>query len=75
MNNPVPKIKGNEDTIIIAIDLYMKGVSYRGIADSIKQFYGLKVTHPTIMSWVNTFMGKINAYVDTMQPQVGDTWR
>lgn len=74
VNNPLPKIKGNEDTIITAIDLYMKGVSYRGIADSIKQFYGLKVTHPTIMSWVNTFMGKINAYVDTMQPQVGDTW-
>lgn len=74
VNNPVPKIKGNEDTIITAIDLYMKGVSYRGIADSIKQFYGLKVTHPTIISWVKTFMAKINSYVGTMQPQVGDIW-
>src|SRR3989344_2603533 len=74
VNEPVRKVKGNTDCIITAIDLYMKGVSYRGIADSIRQFYGLKVTHPTIMNWVNTFMGKINAYVDTMQPQVGDTW-
>lgn len=74
-NNPMPKIKGNSETVITAIDLYMKGVSYRGIADSIKQFYGLKVTHPTIMSWVNTYMAKINSYVSGLKPQlVGDVW-
>lgn len=74
VNNPVQKIKGNEDTVITAIDLYMKGVSYRGIADSIKQFYGLKVTHVTIMNWVNTYMKKINDYTNELHPQVSDVW-
>jgi transposase-like protein len=73
---PVQKIKGNTDTVITAIDLYMKGVSYRGIADSIKQFYGLKVTHVTVMNWVNAYMEKINAYVRGMKPQnIGDVWK
>src|SRR3989338_7539976 len=75
VNQPISKIKGNSDTVITAIDLYMKGVSYRGIADSIKQFFGLKVTHVTVMNLVNSYMEKINAYVNGLRPAVGDTWK
>lgn len=74
VNQPVSKIKGNAETVVTAIDLYMKGVSYRGIADSLKQFYGLKLTHVTIINWVNNYMEKINAYVNSLKPAVGDTW-
>jgi len=75
VNQPISKIKGNSDTVITAIDLYMKGVSYRGIADSIKQFFGLKVTHVTVMNWVNDYMQKINEYVNQMKPeQISDVW-
>jgi len=42
INEPIKKIKGNSDTVITAIDLHMKGVSYRGIADSMKQLFGLR---------------------------------
>ncbi|MBI4438824.1 hypothetical protein HY640_02745 [Candidatus Woesearchaeota archaeon] len=35
--SPVQKIKGNAEAVITAIDLYIKGVSYRGVADSTKQ--------------------------------------
>lgn len=71
---PVQKIKGNTDVVITAIDLYMKGVSYRGIADSMKQLFGLKVTHVTVMNWVNTYMKKINNYVNGLKPEVSDLW-
>lgn len=71
---PISKIKGNLDTVTVAMDLYMKGVSYRGIKDHIKQFFGLKVNHVTIMRWINTYMEKVNNYVNTLQPNVGDTW-
>lgn len=74
VNQPISKIKGNADTVITAIDLYMKGVSYRGIADSIKQFYGLKISQVTVMNWVNNYMKRINDYVNQMKPQVGDIW-
>ena len=74
VNTPIQKVKGNEESIITAIDLYMKGVSYRGIADTIRQLFGLEVTHVTIMNWVSCYMGRINDYVNTMKPQVGEVW-
>src|SRR3989344_1574676 len=74
VNEPVSKIKGNEQCVITAMDLYMKGVSYRGIADSLKQFYGLKVTHVTVMNWVNDYMSRINKYVNGLKPEVSDLW-
>ncbi len=74
VNEPVSKIKGNTDCVITAIDLYMKGVSYRGIADSIKQFFGLKISQVTVMNWVNSYMAKINSYVNGLQPSVSDLW-
>jgi transposase-like protein len=72
--NALPNIKGDENTVIVAIDLYLKGVSYRGVADSLKQFYGLQVSHITVMNWINRFMEQINLYVKTLQPEVGDLW-
>ena len=72
--NALPNIKGDENTVIVAIDLYLKGVSYRGIADSLKQYYSLKISHITVMNWINRFMKEINKYVKTLQPEVGDQW-
>ena len=74
VNSPVSKIKGNTECVITAIDLYMKGVSYRGIADSMKQLFGLKVTHVTIINWVNDYMAKINKHVEGLKPNVSDLW-
>lgn len=74
VNEPVSKIKGNADTVITAIDLYMKGVSYRGIADSMNQLFGLRVTHVTVMNWVNGHMARINNYVNGLKPNVSDLW-
>jgi putative transposase len=74
VNEPVSKIKGNIDTVITSIDMYMKGMSYRNIADSLKQLYGLKVTHVTVMGWVNEYMSRINKYVESMKPTVSDKW-
>jgi transposase-like protein len=72
--NALPNIKGNEETVIMAIDLYLKGVSYRGIQDSIKQFFALDISHITVMNWINRFMKEINEYVKSMTPEVGDYW-
>src|SRR5262249_48906579 len=51
-----------------------KGVSYRGIADTLRQLYGLKVDHTTVMDWVSRYMGRMNEYLAQFQPQVGDIW-
>ena len=74
VNEPVNHIKGNLDAVTIAMDLYMRGVSYRGIREHLKQFLGLKVNHGTIMRWVNDYMAKINSHVANFKPQVSDLW-
>lgn len=66
---PIQKIKGNIQAVTMAMDLYMRGVSYRGIKEHLEQFLGLKVTHVTIMNWVNTYMKKLNQYTEKLQPQ------
>ena len=55
--------KANEKLIALCMDLYFKGLSLRKIADTIEQFYDLKVHYTTIRAWINEFMNKINDYV------------
>ena len=74
VNSPIRNIKGDPKTVVTVMDLYMKGVSYRSIADHLKQIYGLEVSHITVLNWVNTYLTKITEYVKSMQPQVGDYW-
>lgn len=74
VNEPVNHIKGNLDAVTIAMDLYMRGVSYRGIRDHLKQFLGLRIDHTTVMRWVNDYMAKINNYVGNLKPNVSDLW-
>lgn len=74
VNEPITNIKGNMDAVTIAMDLYMRGVSYRGIRDHLKQFLGLKVNPSTIMRWIHDYMDKIRSYTEQLHPEVGETW-
>jgi len=74
VNSPIRNIKGDPKTAVTVMDLYMKGVSYRSIADHLKQIYGLEVSQITVMNWVNTYLSRITQFVKSMQPQVGDYW-
>ncbi len=56
------------------MDLYMKGVSYRSIADNLKQIYGIEVSYITVMNWVNTYFSRIAQFAKSMKPQARDCW-
>jgi transposase-like protein len=71
---PIGRIKGNLDAIITVMDLYMKGVSYRGIQDSLRQLLGLRATHVTVMRWVHAYLARINKYVSQFHPRAGKVW-
>jgi transposase-like protein len=73
-NEPIKHRKANTKLIALSMDLYYKGLSLRKIADTIEQFYGISLHHETIRIWINTFMEKINDYVQELEPNVGDTW-
>lgn len=65
---------GDPQIISSCLDLYFKGISLRKIADHVKQFLGLKVSHVTIYNWVKRYMKLVNAYVEKLNPQIGAMW-
>jgi putative transposase len=46
------KLKGNPALILIATDLYFKGLSTRQISNHLSEFYGTKVDHTTVYRWI-----------------------
>ena len=72
--DPAKGHKANGKLIALSMDLYFKGLSFRKIADTIYQFYGVKIHHDTIRRWINKFMDKINKHVNKIEPNVGDVW-
>ena len=72
--SPIPKIKGNEKIICLAMDCYYKGLSYRDIADQFQQFYGLKLHHETIRRWVLKFSRVMEKYSKTLSPKTSGIW-
>lgn len=72
--DPAKGHKANGKLIALAMDLYFKGLSFRKIADTIYQFYGIRIHHDTIRRWIRKFMAKIKEYVEKKEPNVGDIW-
>jgi len=73
--DPIKGHKANGKLIALSMDLYFKGLSLRKIADTIYQFYGIRIHHNTVRRWINTVMGRIKEYVDKKEPKLlGDVW-
>jgi transposase-like protein len=70
--DPLKGLKGNTRIVCLAMDMYYKGNSLRDIQNTIYTSFGLKLHHETIRRWNNRFMGKINNYVSTLQPQTSE---
>lgn len=72
--DPFPRLKATPAAVVLAMDLSMKGLSYRSIQDTIKQFLEVRVTHVTIMRWVNTGMNLLNEHLKDLKPNVSERW-
>ena len=60
--------------VATTLDLYFKGVSLRKISDHLGQFYGLKIDHSTIHRWISKYTDIIEAYVASLEPDLGNVW-
>ena len=72
--SPIPKIKGNEKLVCLAMDCYYKGLSYRDISDQFLQFYKLKISHVTIRNWILRFSQVMEKYSQTIKPNIKGVW-
>jgi len=59
------------EAITAALDLYFKGVSFRNIADHLKQFFGKKPSPSTVHEWLVSYSQIASRYVGQFKPQVG----
>ena len=67
-------MKYNPKIIALTLDLYFKGVSLRKISRHLKQFYDLNIAHMTIYRWIEKYVGIMNEYANSIQPDIGNVW-
>lgn len=66
--------KASVEIVVKSMDMYMKGESYRAIANSLKQFHNLKVSQVSVMNWVKRYIKVIDEHTKQYTPNVSDVW-
>jgi transposase-like protein len=60
--------KKSPKVICAAIDLYLKGISLRKVADHIRLFYGVSVADTSVLRWVQKFADVVAPLVNNIMP-------
>ncbi len=68
------KMKNDSKAITAALDAYFRGLSLRDVKAHLEQFYGVSVNATTILRWVQKYSKVISQYVNTLSPQLSETW-
>lgn len=69
LNQEFARLKADEKTVTLAMDLYFSGLSLKKICRTLKMFHGLTVHYSTVYRWIERFMKIINDYVAKIQPE------
>ncbi len=62
------------ETITLTLDLYFSGMSLRKIARTVSANFGEDLCYSTIYTWIQKFVPKISEYVNSLSPELSDTW-
>ena len=73
-NQYFERLKGDPNIICLTLDLYFKGVSLRKICDHLKQFYGIKIVHATLLNWIKKYIRIMDEYTRQFKPNLSDIW-
>jgi putative transposase len=68
------RMKHNPQAITSAMQLYFSGESLRNTMKSLK-LLGVKVSYRTILNWIRKYTKLMQNYIETLMPNVSDTWR
>jgi transposase-like protein len=68
------KMSVNPKIITSAMQLYFTGESLRNVQKFIR-LQGVNVAHSTVYQWIKKYTDLMKTHLDTIIPQVGDTWR
>lgn len=62
------------EMVSLTLDLYFSGMSLRKIARTMNGHYGLKLGNATIYRWIQKFVPRISDYVNSLTPELSETW-
>jgi putative transposase len=68
------RMKHSPQAITSAMQLYFSGESLRNTMESLK-LLGVDVSYQTVSNWITKYVKVMKDYVETLKPNVGDTWR
>jgi putative transposase len=75
--NPNPafaQMRVNPKAVMVALDLYFKGISLRKIQDHLKQFEQTNVSFVAVYKWIKKYVALMEQYAKTLQPQLSGVW-
>lgn len=68
------RMKHNPQAVTTAMQLYFSGESLRNTQKSLR-LIGVNVSHKTVFMWIKKYVSIMRNYVETLKPNVSDTWR
>jgi transposase-like protein len=68
------KVKFSPELVTLTLDLYFSGLSLRKVARNINDHFDIKINYSTIYGWIQTYIPQISNYVNSLTPQLSDSW-
>ena len=67
-------MRSSPQAITMAMQVYFGGASLRNVQKALA-LQGVKVSHVAIFKWIRKYVGLMQEYISTTEPNVSDTWR
>jgi transposase-like protein/predicted nucleic acid-binding Zn finger protein len=62
------------EVVSLTLDLYFSGTSLRKTARILNNHFGTKMGKSSVARWVETLVPRVSAYVNSLAPELSDTW-
>jgi transposase-like protein len=69
------KTRYSPETISLTLDLYFSGLSLRKIARTLNIHFDMSIGDATVYRWIQTYVPQISEYVNSLTPQLSETWQ
>jgi putative transposase len=70
----IKKSRFTPELVCLTLDMYFSGTSLRDIARIVSNHTGFHLGATTIYDWIQKFVPKISEFVNSLSPQLSDTW-
>ena len=74
LNPAFASMRVNPKAIMVALDLYFKGISLRKIQDHLRQFEQTNVSFVAVYKWIRKYVTLMEQYAKILRPQLSGVW-